>query len=71
MNYYSRARDTKEIRQLILMRALLTNDSSILSEQKADEKSYLSDQDNITLTWGQKNNLVASNKEKQNEDKIS
>lgn len=64
-DYKQRAEKTKEIKQLLLQRALLTNDASLKeseenagfdnsSEELEEDKSYLEDPEGIAIPWEEK-----------------
>ena len=72
-DYRERSKQTKEIREMLLQRALITNDPSVLDDDKMDdelleelEDDYLEDPEEIAIPWEEK----YGDNNKENEDKV-
>ena len=75
-DYRERSKQTKEIREMLLQRALITNDPSVLDDNKMDdellkelEDDYLEDPEEIAIPWEEKYGKDNTGSSGENEDK--
>lgn len=78
-DYQKRANETKEIREMLLQRAIITNDSSIIENDEefkdiindlGDDEDYLDDPEGIAIPWEEKYGGKKESKEnKEDENK--
>lgn len=78
-DYQKRAEQTKKIREMLLERALITNDPSVIQNNEEfednlddleDDEDYLDDPEGIAIPWEEKYGKKAKKEEKtQDEDK--
>ena len=51
-DYQKRAKETKKIREMIMQRALITNDPSIIDD--LEDEDWLDDPEGIAIPWEEK-----------------
>ncbi len=64
-DYKKRSENTKKIREILLQRALITNDPSIIEDSNVEEdEDYLEDPEGIAIPWEEKYGAKGKNEGK-------